>query len=114
MKDLVFVYGTLKKGKRLHHYLEKSYFFGEGYIEGYEMYMVDWYPAVVKGKGKVYGEVYAVDQKTLNVLDKIEDEGRLYKRIKENVKMGDKIVNCWVYLYQKSTKNLKKIDTGRF
>ncbi len=114
MEELVFVYGTLKKGKDLHHHLKKSRFLGEGFIVGYDIYLVSWYPAVVKGSGKVYGEVYAVDRETLDVLDKVEDEGKLYKRIKENVKMGGKTVSCWVYLYQGSTENLKKIKSGRF
>ncbi|WP_457636233.1 gamma-glutamylcyclotransferase family protein [Persephonella sp.] len=114
MEDLVFVYGTLKRGRDLHHYLQKSRFLGEGFIEGYEMYLVSWYPTVVKGSGKVYGEVYSVDLETLKVLDRVEDEGRLYKRVKEKVKIEDRYVNCWVYIYQGSTKNLKKIKSGRF
>ncbi len=110
----VFVYGTLKKGKSLHFYLKKSQFVGKGYIKGYDLYLVDWYPAVVKGKGKVFGEVYKVDEETLSILDKVEEEGILYKRVREDVFLGDKVIQCWIYVYLKDTNNLIKIESGKF
>ncbi len=114
MKHRVFVYGTLKRGFRLHFYLESGKFLGEGFIEGYEMYIVDWYPAVIKGKGKVFGEIYEVDDKTLKLLDEIEDEGLLYKRVKEKVYTGKGIVEAFIYVYLKDVSDLRKIKTGKF
>jgi len=116
MKEyIVFVYGTLKKGFRLHSYLNNAKFLGEGFVKGYDMYLVDWYPAIVKGKGVVYGEIYGVDEETLEILDKVEDEGFLYKRIKEKIYMKNgKTVEGYIYVYLKSVEGLKPIIDGVF
>ncbi len=116
MKYKVFVYGTLKKGFRLHKYLKNAKFLGEGFIQGYDMYLVSWYPAVVKGKGIVYGEIYEVDEETLKILDKVEDEGVLYKRIEETIYLGKRKekIKAFVYLYVREISNFEKITTGIF
>ncbi len=111
---VVFVYGTLKKGFRLPSYLENSKFLGEGYIEGYDMYKIDWYPVIVKGNGNVYGEIYEVDDEILKNLDAVEDEGILYKRIKEKVKIKEKELEAFVYVYLEDIEGLEKIKTGKF
>ncbi len=111
---VVFVYGTLKKGFNLHHYLEDAKFLGDGFIEGYEMYKISWYPAVVKGEGKVFGEVYDVDEETLKILDVVEDEGVLYKRIKEKIKTEDGDLEGFVYIYISDLNGCEKIEEGVF
>ncbi len=114
MTDYLFVYGTLKKGYIFHHYLKKSEFISEGYIKGYRMYLVSWYPAVVNGDKTVYGEVYKVDQKTLSLIDELEDEGNTYKRIIDDVFTQKGKIPCYIYLYLNDLKGLKEICSGRF
>ncbi|NPA16561.1 MAG: gamma-glutamylcyclotransferase [Aquificae bacterium] len=112
--EYLFVYGTLKRGGKLHRYMDGARFIGEGRIEGYRMYLVDWYPAVVRGYGNVYGEVYMVDRKLLRLIDGIEEEGVLYRREKVDVKMGDKTIKCWVYIYLGSVSGLEPVEDGTF
>ncbi len=114
MKFNVFVYGTLKKGYKLHFYLKNAKFIGYGYVNGYDMYIVDWYPAVVKGRGRVYGEVYEVCQETLDILDGVEEEGFLYKRICEKVYMKKGFIKAYMYVYLKDVSQLKRVPTGIF
>ncbi len=110
----IFVYGTLKKGFALHRYLENSKFLGEGFIKGYDMYQIDWYPVIVKGNCTVFGEIYEVDESTLKILDEIEEEGVYYKRIKEKVYFKGKSIEVFVYVFLGEINNLVKIESGVF
>ncbi len=57
---LVFVYGTLMSGEANSGYLKDSTFIGPATIEGYDMYDVGWYPAIIPGDGLVIRELYQV------------------------------------------------------
>lgn len=79
----VFVYGTLKEGHLNHHVMQR---FGtskklevEAFIEGI-MYTLGVYPAVIEGRGAIKGEVWLVDDKTLKLLDQLEDHPDFYER----------------------------------
>ena len=78
MQTLLFVYGTLKKGQRLHEaYLvdEDAVKVAEGYIDGYELYVIEVadLPFVIPANEKrVYGEVYVVGPELLQRLDVLE------------------------------------------
>ena len=76
----VFVYGTLMKGETNHRYLENSTYLGTTLIEGYEMYDVGWYPAIIAGDGLVVGEVYQVPKSDMPAIDRLEGEGHLYAK----------------------------------
>ena len=78
------------------------------------MYLVSWYPAVVKGDGIVYGEVYKIDERTLKIIDRVEDEGSLYVREIENVETEKGIIPCYIYIYRGKVEGLKEIKSGRF
>lgn len=56
----VFVYGTLMNGESNHHFLDESTYLGKGTVEGYDMYNVGWYPAIVHGDNIIIGELYQV------------------------------------------------------
>ncbi len=104
----VFVYGTLKRGFYANHFLSEARFLGEGIIEGYEMYDLGSFPAIVEGKGKVKGEVYEVDRKTLNTLDFYEGVPTLYKREMVEVLMANgQRVKAYAYIF-KDKKYLKR------
>jgi len=92
---LVFVYGTLRRGRLNHHHLEsgppKVFFLGRAET-------VDRFPFVIgtqfrvpylldrKGEGKyVTGEIYAVDDEILERLDILEGVPNYYNRIEIEV-----------------------------
>jgi len=101
MKKYIFVYGTLKRNKGANHFLSNAKFIGEGVIQGYEMYIVGYFPGIVKGKGKIRGEVYEVDEEILEMLDEYEGVPDLYERIRENVKLDNgKELEAYFYLYK--------------
>ena len=102
MSDLVFVYGTLMKNKRNHHYLNNATFISSSFIEGYFMFDLCTYPGIAKSKynSKVYGEVYKVDKQTMDKLDELEEVGYLYKKEEINVTLDNgQIVKAFVYEY---------------
>ena len=111
-KTEVFVYGTLKRGGRLHHCLTDSEYVGEGVVRG-KMYDVGAFPALIHsdsvagrwvGDNKVptpdhsyvRGEIYSVDADTLQHLDIVEGVPMLYRRESVefyHVEVGDGVTN---------------------
>ena len=113
-KIYVFVYGTLMRNHRNHGYLENSTYVGEGSIEGYEIYDLGRYPGIIKGSGTVYGEVYQVTEETEKKLDYLEEEGDLYLKKPEVVRLDDgRSLEAMVYVYNKSVSGCKKLE-GRY
>ena len=97
----VFVYGTLKRGFSANSMLQGARYLGEGVIEGYDMYDLGSFPAIIEGEGKVRGEVYEVDKGTLNLLDFYEGVPNLYVRKKVKVKMENgKIEDAYAYIFR--------------
>lgn len=82
-KNLVFCYGTLKKGYRLNHYLRNAKFVGSATtLDQFDMIDVG-FPVILPPENYGYivqGEVYDVSDDTLKILDQIENEGYLYQR----------------------------------
>jgi gamma-glutamylcyclotransferase (GGCT)/AIG2-like uncharacterized protein YtfP len=87
-KSIVFVYGTLKKGFSNHILLEKSMFLGSHTIprnKGLVMYDNGFFPELTKATDKkmatkIVGELYLVDDDTLENLDCLESVGFMYDR----------------------------------
>src|SRR6056297_2090653 len=81
MKTIVFVYGSLKRGFPLHGWLSRSKYLGTVTLHGFTLHSAGAFPYMVPCElGGVQGELYEVTKKTLNDLDRIEQEGTLYKR----------------------------------
>jgi len=80
---LVFVYGTLMTGRANHDYfLKNASLMGEGRLFGFALYELGSYPGIKpKKKAMVLGELYIVDQRTLERLDRLEGNGTLYDRV---------------------------------
>ena len=77
--DRLFVYGTLRRGFRLHHHLAElgASFEAEGNVAG-ELFDLGEYPGArpSTGKGKrVYGELFHLQnpQRDLRILDEVEE-----------------------------------------
>jgi len=80
---LVFVYGTLMKGRANHdHFLKNCTLMGEGRLFGFALYELGSYPGIKpKKNAQVLGELYLVDERTLERLDILEGNGTLYDRV---------------------------------
>jgi len=99
-KHLVFVYGTLRNGHSNHHLLKEAFCFGTGSTEAsYAMYLISGYPYVTSSESRypIVGELYAVDDDTLKILDSMEGHPRYYERRETTVIVcGDNHV-AWMY-----------------
>lgn len=118
----VFVYGTLKAG----HYNHEFYlggndgveYLGRCYITGdYTMYSNGAFPMVCKGDDPdatrhIVGEVYEVDEATLDALDALEGHPDWYRR--EKVETPWK--KAWVYIMppQASHTPQSAVESGCF
>ena len=106
----VFVYGTLMTGENNHHFLENSKCLKKAAVEGYEMYNVGWYPAIVPGDSRILGELYEVPEDDMPSIDMLEGEGSLYIRKCEIT--TDKALT-YIYEYAQDTEGLEKIDSWK-
>lgn len=114
---LVAVYGSLKQGFGNDYHLEDSKFVGDDTLDGFEMYSLGAFPAVMYGEGSIDVEVYDIDDATLNVLDKIEgyfgsSAFNMYDREKVLTKYGESFIYVWTDRSIKSTR--KQIETGNW
>ena len=94
-RHLVFVYGTLKRGERNHHWLEGASWQGEAELHGVLLHDLGPFPMAVIGEGTAIGEVYAVEERGLARLDELEGYPRLYDRQVLSLSDGRQ---AWVYL----------------
>lgn len=108
MTHLVGVYGTLKKGFNNHQYLKKAKFIYPDFINGIlgyylipkskeSPYEVKLPTFVNVGNNSVFVEVYEVDDKTLDKLDKLETHPDVYKRTKMTTASG---LDIYVYIWK--------------
>lgn len=89
----VFVYGTLKRGHGNHRLLKDSKFLGEASIKS-DMYSLGAFPAISgKGEREAYGEVFEVDEPTMERLDRLEGYPHFYNRKVVETQHG----TAWVY-----------------
>ena len=109
----VIVYGTLMSGEGNHRYLENGTFLGNAVIEGYDMYNVGWYPAIVPGDNLIVGELYQVPIEDMPSIDMLEGEGSLYIKKCETFRDGEgKTTFTFVYVYLGTVQGLKRYPHG--
>lgn len=102
-RSRVFVYGTLKQGFGNHEYYlgnnEAVKYLGRCYITGdFRMYSNGAFPIVTAGsdpdrRAHIVGEVYEIDEYTLDALDALEGHPEWYQRIKVDTPFR----KAWVY-----------------
>ncbi|GIW26632.1 gamma-glutamylcyclotransferase [Meiothermus sp.] len=110
--EAVFVYGTLKQGQRNFWVSQEAGWVRSepAYIEGFQLFHIPEgdlrpyaYPGVVKGEGRVWGEVqwFADLAQALVLLDELEDEGGEYLRSPTTAYLQPTEQPCtvWVYTY---------------
>jgi gamma-glutamylaminecyclotransferase len=93
----VFVYGTLRRNYGNHRLLSESAFFGETTTAAYTFAMFGQgipYVYPVEIGWRIKGEVYEVDDETLEDLDRLEGNGYHYER--RPVRLRDNSL-AWMY-----------------
>lgn len=95
LRHRVAVYGSLRRGLHNHHKLLTGQYLGNCRTEKqWHLYDLGPYPALVKGGDTaVVLEVYAVDARTLALLDELEGYPVHYRRERIATPFGD----SWVY-----------------
>jgi gamma-glutamylcyclotransferase (GGCT)/AIG2-like uncharacterized protein YtfP len=104
-RELVFVYGTLRRGGSNHFRMDGAEFIASGLISG-RMYKISWYPGLVLDEAgdDIKGEVYSVDLEMLGNLDSFEGisagetEDSEYRRVPTTVTLPDGgTLTAWVW-----------------
>lgn len=93
--QLLFVYGTLKRGHHNHHHLGAAAYAGEALMTGVDLYDLGPFPMVIPGQDRVRGELYRVGEIELVRLDRFEGVPRLYRRELRPLSDGRP---AWIYL----------------
>jgi gamma-glutamylcyclotransferase (GGCT)/AIG2-like uncharacterized protein YtfP/cation transport regulator ChaC len=99
----VFVYGSLRRHEKYHHFLEDSIrLYEQAWIKGELFDTKKGYPALHNGDNLVYGEIYEISSETLKKLDDLEgyQEGRevnLFVRKEQEVNTDTGTVKALVY-----------------
>ena len=95
----VFVYGSLLRGLSNHRLLEHARFVGAARTQvRFTMYDLGAFPAIASdGHTAIVGEVYAVDGRTLERLDRLEGHPTHYRR--EPIELdGGELAHIYVYV----------------
>lgn len=118
--ELVFVYGTLRRGGSNACRMDGAEFVGPAEVAG-GLYHISWYPGLVLDRDKetVIGDLYRVAMEQLEALDDFEGisanevEGAEYRRIKTTAVLGKKeTVSTWVYEWKGPVDEEKRILSG--
>jgi len=119
---LLFVYGSLKRGGKLHHELETLHarFFGVAKIRGELFYIKgkSWPGAVPTSAQKyIHGELYKMTKpaETLKRLDEVEDcKHGLFTRKVVEVWAGNRVLKAWTYFFDHQEEKASRIASGNF
>lgn len=115
MKHTIFVYGTLKKGFSNHRLLEGAEFAGNAKtLEKFSLYESG-IPYVFKDEtvSHIYGELYQLDELTLENIDGLEGHPDWYRRKEVDVLTENgETITAWLYFYPE--KRGKLVKTGRY
>lgn len=99
MQYPLFVYGSLKHGQVNHCFIDGP-FIKNTILHDYVLYDVG-LPIVIKGQGKVIGELY--NQEDLDGIDRLEGHPYLYKREVVNTEDGP----AFCYIFQIDSNSIK-------
>lgn len=109
---LLFVYGTLKRGRKNHRLIAGQEFIGPARTEPrYRLFDCGPHPALVAdndGIG-VQGELYRVDEEELPDLDAFEEVPTLFQR--EEIRLENVPGPVFAYLYVPDVSRLKECGT---
>lgn len=129
----LFVYGTLMRSythREAQLFHEGARFVGNARMPGY-LYRLSWYPAAVyhpaiesqSVNDWVYGELWLIqNDHLLDQIDNYEEcttahpQPHEYLRVMKDIQLieSNQWQMAWVYLYQRDTRALQRIEDGRF
>jgi gamma-glutamylcyclotransferase (GGCT)/AIG2-like uncharacterized protein YtfP len=118
--QLVFLYGTLRRGGSNHFRMAGAEFISAGTITG-RMYRIDWYPGLVLDDSgdEIFGEVYSVQPELLVALDIFEGlstgeiQGSEYRRVQTTVmQQNSETLTAWVWEWLGSVNDEQRISAG--
>ena len=109
--EMVFVYGTLRRGGSNHFRMHGAEFVAAGTVRG-RLYRIDWYPGLVadENAGEIIGEIYRLSAGKLRELD--EYEGPEYRREMMEVQADRTTFQAWVWLWNESVDENRRIVGG--
>lgn len=111
--NLIFVYGSLKKGFDNSHKLADSKYLGNAETANkYSLYCSYYnYPALIENESErcVLGELYSCTDAKLAELDKFEGTPDLFYRKHIPVLFNAGVIYAWVYFYKDKTELKDKI-----
>lgn len=117
--ELIFVYGTLRRGGSNAFRMDGAEFVSSGKVAG-KLYAISWYPGLVlQGAGTVDGDLFRVGCDQLVALDEFEGisakqiEGAEYRRVMAEVATtASQIVTAWAYEWIGPVDESKRITSG--
>lgn len=107
MSNLVFVYGSLRKGLNNHHFLNNSEYIGD-YTSKEQFYLITYktlkFPYLLEDlefdrpKTNIKGEIYKVNEDVLKNLDNLESNSVIYQRKKYEFFNDKNSIEAYVYI----------------
>lgn len=117
-QNFLFVYGTLKEGYSNNHILDDSKKIGEAITKNkYAMYSNGYFPYLVDNEENINikGELYEINERTLQRCDRLEGYPRFYDRKLIDVLVKNKTYKAWCYINNNiNKKTLKDVLSGEF
>ena len=117
---LLFVYGTLLSSLERSSILDDSEFIGAAVAGGVLLYDLGYYPGIKRADGAVVGELYDVDDITLETLDAIEGydannlSNSLYHRSKIRIILPTITTDVFAYFYNLQVDDEMQIVDGDY
>ncbi len=110
MLDLVFVYGTLRRGARNAALMKSAQYQGVVVTEPvFTLYDLGAYPGAINGGvTAIRGEVYRTSHRLMQRLDILEDVPDLYDRVIMQTRYGP----SWIYLLIQRPSGARRIMHG--
>jgi len=111
--ELVFVYGSLKRGNANHRQLAGASFLGPATVAGLHLYDLGPFPMAVlvpdDPDAQLLGELYSVSPQLLTALDRFEGAPRLYERQRHRLSDGRAV---WLYVGRpKQVRHVRRISS---
>lgn len=110
--ELLFVYGTLMRGFWNNDLIKSSKFIGKAKTNEKGWLYINTIPFLnfMEDGEYISGELYQVDEKTLDMIDDLEGHPVFYKREKTMVTLeyNNMIYEAWIYVWPEEIKDLEE------
>lgn len=117
----IFVYGTLKRGEKLHSLIATQRLVGQAVICPFRLFSNGAIPYLIPAKAgyEVHGEVFEVTPAMRDRLDQLEGHPTWYRRVKVRARLKDQttvMVETYALTrrYRSTLCQCRELTTGRF